>query len=84
MNSAAASKVSFSPRLASSTAFRLGDEGVVRRFRALCIRVDAEVRRNAWRQTFIDLLAAILRGRRLNSRATPKGSSPKAMRFAHP
>src|SRR5580700_11681440 len=36
--------------------------------RAFCIRVDAEMRHLAWRQTFIDLLAAILRGRRLNSR----------------
>jgi hypothetical protein len=44
--------------------FRLGDETVARR--------------NAWRQTFIDLLAAILRGRRLNSRTIAKRSPPEA------
>jgi hypothetical protein len=32
-----------------------------------CFRLGADARRT-WRQTFIDLLAAILRGRRLNSR----------------
>jgi hypothetical protein len=47
-----------------------GDKNAWRptRPKAFCIRVDWEARRFARRLTFFDLLAAILRGRRSNSR----------------
>jgi hypothetical protein len=49
---------------------------------AFCTRLDAEARRNAWRQTFIDLLAAILRGRRLNSRIALRATAEGGKSYA--
>jgi hypothetical protein len=40
------------------------------------------MRRLAWRQTFIDLLAAILRGRRLNSRIALRATDEGGKSYA--
>jgi hypothetical protein len=40
------------------------------------------MRRLAWRQTFIDLLAAILRGRRLNSRIALRATAEGGKSYA--